>query len=248
MISPTHTVSPEWQNENALRAYPLEDDASAAAVLPAWFLSDMKVTCPPRYLKVFVSSAYLSDTLVSVGISGMTSGGTVVGLLARTVTRDELEPYRTYSMDRLSSDASGAIAFGEVPAGATPFRLTFSVKEVEVEPGVTEYEVDSPLVESAIVRVDVPGVSRIVDPYHGTEATGIIDLSGNSEFRTSIGKEGQDDDPLHTIVFTLADTYRDITTSVCDATPSRDACGATPVKSINGVTPDENGTITLRFR
>jgi hypothetical protein len=243
MISPTHTISPEWQNENALRAYPIEDDAPAAAVLPAWFLSDMKVTCPSRYLKVFVSSAYLSDTLVSVGISGMTSGGIVVGLLARTVTRDELEPYRTYSMDRLSSDASGAIAFGEVPAGATPFRLTFSAKEVEVEPGVTEYEVDSPLVESAIVRVDVPGVSRIVDPYHGTEATGIIDLSGNSEFRTSV-----DPDAPQTIVFTLADTYRDITTSVCDATPSRDACGDTPVKSINGVTPDENGTITLRFR
>ena len=98
------------------------------------------------------------------------------------------------------------------------------------------------------MRVRAPGVTALVDPYHGTRATGIIDLSGNSEFRTSIGKKGQDDDLLHTIVFTLADTYRDITTSVCDATPSRDACGETPVKSINGVTPDENGTITLRFR
>lgn len=231
MISPTHTVSPEWQNENALRAYPLEDDAAAAAVLPAWFLSDLRVTCRADITRVYVSSAYLSDTLVSVAVSGDSGPDTApVGLLSRTVTRDELEPFRTYSMDRMSDVASGAVAFGEIPAQAEPFRFRFKVNEARV-------------VEAAIVRVKTPGVTALIDPYHGTRATGIIDLSGNSEFRTSV-----DPDDPQTIVFTLADTYRDITTSVCDATPSRDACGATPVKSINGVTPDENGTIMLRFR
>jgi len=231
MISTTHTVSPEWQNENALRAYPLEDDAPAASVLPAWFLSDLRVTCRADIARVYVSSAYLSETLVSVAVSGDGGPGTApVGLLSRTVTRDELEPFRTYSMDRLSDVASGAVAFGEIPAGADPFRFRFKAGE-------------APVVEAAVVRVRAPGVTALVDPYHGTRATGIIDLSGNSEFRTSV-----DPDDPHTIVFTLADTYRDIATSVCDATPSRDACGATPVKSINGVTPDENGTITLRFR
>lgn len=232
MISPTHTISPEWQNENALRAYPLEDDAPAAAVLPTWLLSDVRVTCSRIYKKVYVSSAYVSDTLVSVAVSGVTGeeGAQPVGLLARTVTRDELEPLRAYSMDRMSAGASGSVAFGEVPPGTTPFRLTFSPDE-------------APLVESAIVRAEAPGVAKIVDPYHGTETTGIVDLSGNSEFRTAVDR----DDP-QTIVFTLSDTYREITTSVCDATPSHDACGATPVKSINGVAPDENGTITLRFR
>jgi len=232
MMSPTHTISPEWQNENALRAYPLEDDAPAASVLPAWLLSDIRVTCPHVYKTVYVSSAYVSDTLVSVAVSGVTGeeGAQPVGLLARTVTRDELEPFRTYSMDRMSAGASGAVAFGEVPPGTAPFHLAFSADE-------------APLVEAAIVRAETPGVAKIVDPYHGTEATGIIDLSGNSEFRTAVDAE----DP-QTIVFTLSDTYRDVTTSVCDATPSKDACGETPVKSINGVAPDENGTITLRFR
>lgn len=237
MMSPTHTISPEWQNENALRAYPLEDDAPAAAVLPAWLLSDIRVTCSRIYKKVYVSSAYVSDTLVSVAVSGTTGavGARPVGLLARTVTRDELEPFRAYSMDRMSDGASGTVAFGEIPAGTTPFRMTFSAG-------------DAPLVEAAIVRAEAPGVTRIEDPAHGTAATGVIDLSGNSEFRTSIGKEGQDEDPSHTIVFALSDTYRDITTSVCDVTPTRDACGATPVRTINGVAPRENGTITLRFR
>jgi len=237
MISPTHTISPEWQNENVLRAYPLEDDAPAASVLPVWLLSDIRVTCPRIYRRVYVSSAYVSDTLVSVAVSGTTGeeGAQPVGLLARTVTRDELEPFRAYSMDRMSADASGSVAFGEVPPGTAPLRLTFSPDE-------------APLVESAVVRAKTPGVAKVVDPYHGTEATGIVDLSGNSEFRTSIGREGQDEDPLHTIVFTLTDTYREMTTSVCDATPSKDACGATPVRTINGVAPDENGTITLRFR
>ena len=232
MMSPTHTISPEWQNENALRAYPLEDDAPAAAVLPAWLLSDIRVTCSRIYRKVYVSSAYVSDTLVSVAVSGTTGaeGAQPVGLLARTVTRDELEPFRAYSMDRMSDGASGTVAFGEIPAGAPPFRMTFS-------PG------EAPLVETAIVRAEAPGVTRIEDPAHGTAATGIIDLSGNSEFTTRVDPEN-----LQTIVFALSDTYRDITTSVCDVTPTRDTCGATPVRTINGVAPDESGTITLRFR
>lgn len=241
MISTTHTISPEWQNENALRAYPMEDDAPAASVLPTWLISDLRISCHPTYVKVYVSSAYVSDTLVSVAISGITASGTTVGLLARTVTRDELEPHRAYSMDRLSNDASGTIAFGEVPAGAQPFRLTFGAAE-------------SSIVEAAITRVRAPGVTRIVDRAHGTSATGIIDLSGNSEFRTAVDPS----DP-HTIVFTLTDTYREIATSVCDATPSKDACGDTPVRTINGVAPTTGeteiggvtypaGTILLRFR
>ena len=230
MISPTHTVSPEWQNENALRAYPLEDDCPAAAVLPTWLIADIRVTCPSSYRQVYVSSAYVSDTLVSVAVSGVSgAGGPPVGLLARTVTRDELEPFRTYSMDRIAGDAAGTIAFGEVPPGSA-FRLVFSAD-------------DAPLVSAAVVRTRAPGVACIRDPYHGTSATGIIDLSGNSEFRTSVDQR----DP-QTIVFTLSDTYRDITTSVCDATPSRETCGVAPVKTLNGVAPDEFGTITLRLR
>jgi len=229
MISPTNTLSPEWQNENALRAYPIADDSPAASTVPTWLLTDLRVTCPPGYAKVYISSVYVSDTLVSVAISGM-AGGTVVGLLSRTVTRDELEPFRAYSMDRLSAEASGTVAFGEIPADATPFRMTFSADE-------------APIAGAAIVRASVPGVSRLTDRSHGVSAAGIIDLSGNNEFRTSVDAA----DP-QTIVFTLSDVYRDIATSVCDATPSKDACGETPVRSINGVTPDENGTITLRFR
>ena len=231
MIVPTHTLAPEWQNENTLRAYPLEDDAPAAAMLPTWLVADIRVTCPPEYAKVYISSAYLSDTLVSVAVSGATAGGgTPVALLARTVTRDELEPFRAYSMDRLSAEASGSVAFGEIPAGADPFRFAFSKDEARI-------------VESALVRAAVPGVTRLVDPRYGAFASGVIDISGNSEFRTSVDPH----DP-QTIVFTLSDMYRDMTTSVCDDTPSLDNCGATPVKTLNGVAPDAAGTITLRFR
>jgi hypothetical protein len=239
-MTPTNTISPEWQNENALRAYPLADDSKAAELIPTWLLSDIRVTCSSEDGVVFVSSVYVSDTLVSVAVSlaetlppeepGGSPRTVVTGLLARTVTRDALEPYRAYSMDRLSAVASGAVAFGEIPAGAGPFRMTFGADE-------------APLVEAAIVRAKAPGVTRISDQAHGTHATGIIDLSGNNEFRTSVDPK----DP-QTIVFTLSDIYRDIATSVCDATPSRDACGATPVRTINGVAPTADGTITLRFR
>ena len=243
MISTTHTISPEWQNENALRAYPLEDDAPAASAIPTWLVTDIRISCPSAYKKVYVSSAYVSDTLVSIAVSGITGeeGAKPVGLLARTVTRDELEPFRAYSMDRLSDEASGTVAFGEVPPGATPFRMTFSAAE-------------APILESALVRTAAPGVTKITDAAHGVSATGIIDLSGNNEFRTAVDPE----DP-QTIVFTLSDVYRDIATSVCDATPSRDACGMTPVQTVNGVAPTAEdteidgvsypaGTIILRFR
>lgn len=230
MISPTHTISPEWQNENALRGYPLEDDAPAAALIPAWLISDIRVTCAADYDTVYVSSVYVSPTLLSVGISGRIGSNPPVGLLTRTVTRDELEPSRTYAMDRLTATASGSISFGEPPPDAAPVKLSFSADE-------------APIVQAVIVRTEKAGVTRIVDPYHGTEATGIIDLSGNSEFRTSV-----DPDDPHTIVITLADMYRDLTTSVCDAVPSFATCGRTPVKTVNGVAPNDSGVIFLKFR
>lgn len=230
MIDTTHTISPEWQNENTLRSYPLTDDAPAASLIPTWLISDLKVTCPAGYRTVYLSCVYLSGTIVSVGVSGCRGDGMIVGLLTKTVTRDELEPFRSYSMERISDDAAGVIAFGEIPADATPFKLNPTHEQ-------------APVVQAAIVQVETPGVTKIVDFAHGTEATGIIDLSGNSEFRTSVDER----DPS-TVVITLSDTYRDLTTSVCDAIPSFEACGRTPVKTINGVPPDDNGVIRLRFR
>jgi hypothetical protein len=213
-----------------LRSYPLTDDAPAASLIPTWLISDLKVTCSTGYRTVYLSCVYLSGTIVSVGVSGCRGDGTVVGLLTKTVTRDELEPFRSYSMERISDDAAGVIAFGEIPADATPFKLNPTHEQ-------------APVVQSAIVQVETPGVTKIIDSAHGTEATGIIDLSGNSEFRTTVDER----DPS-TIVITLSDTYRDLTTSVCDAIPSFEACGRTPVKTINGVPPDDNGVIRLRFR
>ena len=233
MNAPTHTQSPEWGNENALRAYPLADDCPAATRLPTWLLSDLHITVADRYESVFVSSAYLSETLISVSVSGVrTVGGASVieGLLARTVTRDELEPYRAYSMDVLGGTATGSVAFGSIPAAASPFHMSFSPAE-------------APLVVSAVVRTSSPGVESIVDADNGVETDGIVDLSGNSEFRTYLDPT----DPT-TVVFELTDLYRDMTTSVCSSTPSLDACGEQPVLSVNGVRPDESGTITLKFR
>lgn len=239
MIDTTNTISPEWQNENALRSYPLEDDAPAAEVVPTWLISDLRITVDAGYAAVFLSSAYISDTIVSVGISGCRTyqeGGVTKyappeGLLTKTVTLDELEPFRTYSMERLSGLASGVIAFGDPTNRSDRVKLVLSRDE-------------APLVPSSVVRVRVPGVTRIVDESHGLYATGIIDLSGNSEFRTYLG-------PDNTIIVELSDMYRDMTTSVCNAYPSFDTCGETPVKTINGVGPytsgAETGIIKLKF-
>lgn len=230
MISPTHTISPEWQNENALRGYPLADDAPAASLIPPWLISDMRVTCPPGYTP-YISGVYVSPTLVSVSVSGDSgNGGPPVGLLVKAVTRDELEPFRTYSMDRMSDAASGTVAFGEAPSDAAPLKLSLSPAE-------------APLAQAAVTRADPPGVTRLFDPYHGVYASGIIDLSGNSEFTTSVDPR----DP-GTIVIALTDMYRDLTTSVCDAVPSFSTCGETPVKTVNGVAPDPGGVIFLKFR
>lgn len=237
MIDVANTTDPDWGNGNALRAYPLMDDASAASVIPTWLLSDMHITVSDVYEKVFVSSAYFSDTIISIGVSGtyteIREGEPVTvirGLLTCTVTRDELEPYRTYSMDRISEDATGSVAFGEPPHDASPFKITVRKPE------------EAELIPAAVNRIPVPGVTAIVDRDHGLSATGIIDLSGNPEFRTYVNPE----DPQEILV-RLSDTYRDGTTSVCSAVPSKDRCGRTPVTSINGVHPDDTGLLKLRF-
>lgn len=236
MNDTSHTILPEWHNENALRAYPLADDCKAAEILPAWLLADLRVTVDSAYDRVFVSSAYLSDTLVSLAVSGAEGENPPVGLLARTVTRDELEPGRSYPMDSIDGRSCGVVTFGEIPSGADGFKGVFTANE-------------APLAANAVVRVKSPGVTKIVDPVHGTEASGLIDLSGNSEFRTYLD---QSDTAGKTIVIELTDLYRDLTTSVCSASPSADNCGETPVLTINGVPPvtegDNAGTIYLRFR
>lgn len=228
MNDTSHTISPEWHNENALRAYPLADDCQAAEALPTWLLTDLRVTVGSDYDAVYVSSAYLSETLVSFAVSGVSGTNPPVGLLARTVTRDELKPGRAYALDSLDGIACGTVTFGEIPEDAAGFKATFTAAE-------------APLAVSAVSRVKAPGVTRLVDPVHGTTATGLIDLSGNGEFRTYLGADGA-------IVIALTDLYRDLTTSVCSASPSFDHCGETPVKSINGVTPLPDGTLHLRFR
>lgn len=230
MIMTSATVSPEWHNENALRAYPLSDDCRAAEEMPTWLLADLRVSVGAEYSRVFVSSAYLSDALVSFAVSGMTGSGKVVGLIAKTVTRDELEPGRAYAADSLDGESCGTVAFGEIPDGASPFKLRFGPDE-------------APLAEGAVVRVRPRGIVRITDPAHGTEASGIIDLSGSGEFRTYVDPE----DP-NTVVIELTDLYRDLTTSVCSSVPSFDNCGETPVRTVNGVAPDDAGNIYLRFR
>lgn len=228
----THTPAPEWHNENALRAYPLLDDCAAAETLPTWLLTDLRVTVDSAYDTVFVSSAYLSEALVSIALSGATGDNPPVGLLTRTVTRDELEPGRAYGLDSLDGQASGTVVFGAIPDDASGFKLSFAKRE-------------SPLAPNAVVRVRTPGVTRLIDPAHDTAATGVIDLSGNSEFRTYLDPT----DPTgKTIIFELTDLYRDLTTSVCSASPSFDHCGETPITSVNGVTPDEHGVLHLKFR
>lgn len=230
MNDPTNTISPEWHNENALRAYPLADDCRASEEIPSWLLVDLRVTAWSGYDKVFISSVYLSDTLVSVAVSGAEGDNPPVGLLAKTVTRDELEPGSAYSMDSLDGTSCGTVAFGEIPTDAQPLRLLFD-KET------------APVMESVVTRVQASGVTKLVDPAHGTEASGLIDLSGNSEFRTYVDPT----DPK-TIVIELTDLYRDLTTSVCSASPSYDHCGDIPIRTINGVPPDADGTLHLKFR
>lgn len=224
----THTRSPEWHNENELRAYPLEDDCRASEAVPPWLVTDIRVSVGREYDTVFLSSAYLSATLVSVAICGSSGGGSPVGLLARTVTRDELAPGRAYAFDSIDGRSCGTVVFGRIPDDAVTFKLSFSGDE-------------APLAANAVVRVRRPGVVRIVDRAHGASASGVIDLSGNSEFRTYRGPAGE-------IVIELTDMYRDATTSTCSASPSYDNCGETPVSSINGVTPDEEGVLRLKFR
>lgn len=230
MIDTTHTVNPEWHNENALRAYPLADDCPASAVLPPWLLADLRVTADRRYTRVFLSSAYVSPALVSIGISGQEGDAAPVGLLVRTVTRDELEPGRAYALERVDGKACGTVVFGTIPSDAAGFKLNF---------GATE----ATFAEAAVLRAAAPGVEALVDAEHGLRASGIIDLSGNAEFRTA-----RDPADPQTVIITLDDLYRDLTTSVCSSAPSFERCGMTPVKSINGVAPDADGLLTLRFR
>lgn len=227
-VEPTNSISPEWGNSNTLRAFPLADDAPAASVIPTWLLADLHITVSAEYGDVFVSSVYLSPTLISVGISAMRDGS-AEGILARTVAVDGLKPCTSYPMDSFGN-AAGAVAFGEGEPVAFPIKHVFGPE-------------DAPIAEGAIVRMAAPKVSCISDPVFGEKAEGLIDLSGNSEYYTRRDPEIREKVWVH-----LSEAYRAAVTSVCNSVPSLDSCGDVPVKTINGVEPTPEGNITIRFR
>lgn len=232
----THTTSPEWYNENELRAFPLADDARGAARIPPACVVDMAVTVDGLFERVFLSSFYLSQTVVSLSVSGVDAGGVAHGLLTCTRTRDELAPYRTCGMDAVSDLACGVVVFGDlslpsVPdCAAGPLKLRLSPDDGALHPAV-------------VTRAETGWISRVVDDAHETSARGIVDLSGNPAFTTSLREIGD----TRYVQIAAADGVAEQVASTCNTKPSLDACGMTPVKSINGVRPTPSGVITLRF-
>ena len=109
----------QWYNDNEGRSYPLAEAATGATdtdvQLPMDIIADMGLLVPPSYGNVYLSSLYVSDTLVTLGIRS-----TSTGLLVGTYSRSAVVPYTAYALTAIADDVSGWAPAGVHGCSATP--------------------------------------------------------------------------------------------------------------------------------
>jgi hypothetical protein len=229
----TTTANMQWCNENEGRHYPLSDTATlldnSGRALPTDIIADLHVSVAPAYRDAFISSVWITPTLLGVSISHASGA-----LAAVTVDRTVYRPYTAVPLEPMPGlrTLSGWIVFGN---------YRYTVRQRWAFAGIQQ----SGLACRAMKLVTPPGITSVTKL--GTQTTLTVDgwvrLSGSGYLTL---KPHETD--TQRIVIELAEEARPLFVGPCVTYPERGACGAPPLRMINGVCPDESGVITLRFR
>ena len=221
-------MATEWYNENANRAYPLDEDVNKTGlyggVLPDDILVDLVVAVPWDVAgTIYVSGVTITPLLMSVSIASTTLGG----LLAVSALKEPANINRALIMEQVSPGISGMVAFG---------------------PGVEDYQslsfrfnsLEQSKVAARATRISQAGPIPTIGLYNGAPnlaLSGVIDLEAGPDI--NIFREGQ------VVVFELAAEVRQDFLGPCDSAAATDSCGRTPIRKINTVPPDLDGVITI---
>lgn len=221
----------QFENVNALRSFPFQDESALVdregRPFPKDLVVDLHLVVPladgASLPEVRLTSAHVSPAMVSVCFVSRAGGRT--DALSATVSRDAFEPYVPYRLEKLhgSEDVGGIVTFGD-------FEF----------PGFPEtYFMDAKVHSCCVAAYKPAGLRRFVDPRSGESVSGDAQIGFTGYVSTSLDGKS--------FSLSLEDGAAEALASECSVASGSEACGATPIASINGVRPDDEGNIVLWF-
>lgn len=237
--------SAQFENVNALRAFPFAGDCAPAdrtgRRLPDDLIVDLHMVVPalPRQDSgssgsgeagvmpaphVRMSSLHVSPFMVSACFVSACEGCS--GAVSVTVSRENFRPYMPYRLVRLagSFDMGGIVTFGDFSFPGSAETYFFDDAEIH---------------QCCVSAYEPPRLRSFVDARSGARLSGDVEI-GFSGF-VSASRDGQ------SVRLSLEDGATEELASECYKASGSDLCGATPISSINGVRPDSEGNIVLWF-
>ena len=212
----------EFFNSNEHRNYPFADDC--VKDLPTAVVADLRLTVPASVSEIWLSQALYTGATVSLLFS---SASGPVAAVAVAVA-DTGPKYPAFAVEPLVTGVKGWVVFGSGLGDLGPFSLSWgSVADAGLAAG------------AVCVREQAPVTAFVSDVATGRSdsATGVVEIRGRSGVLVSA------DTGANAVVLGLDKSVRQA------MTPFSDTGEWTPrLRSILGVCPDDEGTITLRFR
>ena len=231
-------VNVGWLNQNALRAYPLSENASRRDTTDSYTLPDdllvdmvLPVNASLNYnpSSFYVSSVDIFGSGITIEISYWTGvAGAPVGSIAiDTATVTENKTYYLQGED----DFEGVL--GKVVIGDTSTALQ--------RPGSYAFDLAGGRIESSVVVPDLRGVTgfRVIEDEtdEGVLYQGDIAFEPGANFRITVS----DYAGVKVLTFSAIDGEGTIADCVCEG----ELAELEPIRTINGVLPDDLGNISL---
>lgn len=232
--------APQFENVNALRAYPFADGSSLVdkfgRELPRDVVVDVSLVVPSELdnpesgfshaevNSAKLVSAHLSRQMISVCFLSTCSGS--VCAMSVSVSRNSFRPYFPYRLDRLSGseDCGGIVTFGDFEFPENP--ETYFFETAHVHP-------------CCCASVRPSRLRRFVDMRSGESVEGDVEIAFSGHVIAE--KDGS------SVRLSLESGSEKELASSCAFAAENDICGATPIMSINGIRPDRDGNIVILF-
>ena len=212
----------QWENESALRKYPLADGSSGiddlGRALPDDFIVDLSMTSFSTLRNLRLSGAYSGPSVVSVVFSD--DSGPVAHATARKpeVGVVALEPDR--------DGVSGTVEFGNVDFTGS-FRFSSFGQ--------------SGILPFCVLEFPECGVVEFVDDTSGEKAEGDVSFNFGRAVLVSIARDNE----TNVVTLTPSTSMAKSLSTGCVPTDLNTACIAPVIRTFNGVSPDEDGAIAI---
>jgi hypothetical protein len=228
-----NTQFTQWCNENEGRAYPLAEEASGidntGASLPTDILADLHLMVPPTYRNAYISSVWITPTLIGLSIAHAD-----LPLASVMLNRTTYRPYTAVALQPMPGveNLSGWVVFGN-------YRFTVRKRWLFSTPA--QSGIDARTIK-LVDPLPITSMRKLGDPVT-VYADRIVKLIGGGYIEVV----PHETDPQCIVVRLTPAGAQELFAGPCFRLAARGDCDSPPLRQINGVCPDEDGVITLVF-